>query len=104
MRFKVNTQVMPVPFIADHFPVVANVTADALSRMRMPNSQYSLPQILRDVPQAPIVAGTHVGTLQLPPSGTREQVGAVFAFVKTELPEATTPHGSLFPSGEGEVP
>ena len=82
---EVNARVMPVPFIADHIPGGTNVTADALRRTHLPGSQFSLPQCLRDVPQAPIVAKPHVGTLQLP-----------FAFVKTKLPEAKRRHGSLF--------
>ena len=44
------------PMVAEHITGVAIVTADALSRVHKQDSQYSLPQCSRDVPQAPIVS------------------------------------------------
>ena len=40
-----------VPIVLAHTPGIANVTADALSRLAEPNSGYSIPDTLRDASQ-----------------------------------------------------
>ena len=40
------------PLLAEHIPVVANVTADTLSRLHTPGGRYELPPELYDVQRA----------------------------------------------------
>ena len=42
------------PLVAEHIPGVANVTADALSRLAIPGGRYSLPACLSGVCQAEV--------------------------------------------------
>ena len=62
------------PTIVQHIPGVDNVIADPLSRRFMPDSSFTVPACLADVPEAvpPVRPRKYFRTLEAPPDAKRQ--------------------------------